>query len=330
MPGGGRNPGRDEEPRSKERSESGSRRDRDRQRERYRHAGDQRHQQYWDDRDPSYLEKRDRDYPGRREDRNPRSSREPHLQRDQPPSYREERSHEGPSVAPDEMSYDESVPSSGLRGCYNFKYIPTSRGLCQIMEIFLNMLIVICAGVSYNTAGGYNDLASLGGLYAYYYGGANAFTGAEATRVKELDVLFYQLKVPAYAATMALGGALMGYACLMLLLGVLRVPYRWPLVLVAEGILDALIGLGYLPALAFYFLKLQDNYSSAVCKEREELYRSKGHMGFGCKLHGADIAGGLFGALGVLAFPFSAFLALRAFKRVREMKKQPPRDFYDF
>ncbi|XP_076584238.1 MARVEL domain-containing protein 3 isoform X1 [Chaetodon auriga] len=205
---------------------------------------------------------------------------------------------------------------------YNFRYILTSRGLCQILELFLNLLIVICAGVPYSNNGGYRDLASLGGLYYYHFGGANAFTGADADRVKELDRLFHQLKRPPYVFTMACGGVLMIYACAMLGLGIFRVPYRWPPVLLGEALLNLLIGLGYIPALAFYFIKLQETYNDPICKEREQMYKSKGHKGFECQFHGADIAGGLFGVLGVFVFIFGAVLAVRAFRSVRELKKQ--------
>lgn len=198
----------------------------------------------------------------------------------------------------------------------------STLGLCQIMEVFVNLLIVICAGVPYSNSGGYRDLASLGGLYHYYYGGANAFTGADAVRVKELDQLFHKLKRPPYIFAMVCGGALMCYALVMLALGVFRVPYRCPPVLLGEAILNFLIGLGYIPALAFYFIKLQETYDNAICKEREQLYKSKGHEGFECRVHGADIAGGLFGVLGVVVFPFCGVLAIRAFRSVRELKTQ--------
>lgn len=194
-------------------------------------------------------------------------------------------------------------------------------GLCQLMELFVNLLIVICAGVPYSNNGGYRDLASLGGIYYYHFGGAGAFTGADADRVKELDQLFHQLKRPPYIFTMACGGVLMIYACAMLALGIFRVPYRWPPVLLGEALLNLLIGLGYIPALAFYFIKLQETYNDPICKEREQMYKSKGHKGFECQFHGADIAGGLFGVMGVFVFIFGAVFAVRAFKSVRELKK---------
>lgn len=190
------------------------------------------------------------------------------------------------------------------------------------MELAVNLLIVIFAGVPYSNNGGYRDLASLGGIYYYHFGGANAFTGADADRVKELDRLFHQLKRPPYIFTMACGGVLMIYACAMLALGIFRVPYRWPPVLLGEAVLNFLIGLGYIPALAFYFIKLQETYNNPICKEREQMYQSKGHKGFDCQFHGTDIAGGLFGVLGVFVFIFGAVLAVRAFRSVRELKKQ--------
>ncbi|XP_062404896.1 MARVEL domain-containing protein 3 [Sardina pilchardus] len=218
-------------------------------------------------------------------------------------------------------SYNQYDPQH-REALYNIRYLGTARGICQAMEVFLNLLIIICAGVSHGNKGEYRDIASLGGVYEYHYGGANAFIGAEAERVKQLDRQFYQLKLPPYVFSMACGGALMVYALVMLALGIFRVPYRWPLTLLVEAILNGLIGLGYIPAVAFYFIKLQETYNHPICKEREEMYKSKGHRGFECTLHGTDVAGGLFGVLGVILFPIGAVLAIRAFRAVRERKKQ--------
>ncbi|CAJ1049215.1 MARVEL domain-containing protein 3 [Xyrichtys novacula] len=243
----------------------------------------------------------------------------------EPPAYRDH-GHEGPSRLSRETSFYHSegmyYQHHHKPALYNLKYILTSRGLCQVMEFFVNLLIVICAGVPYSNNGGYRDLASLGGIYYYHFGGAQAFTGADADRVKELDRLFHQLKRPPYVFTMVCGGLLMVYACAMLALGVFRVPYRWPPVLLGEALVNLLISLGYIPALAFYFIKLRETYDSQICKEREQMYKSKGHKGFECQYHGADIAGALFGVLGVFVFIFGAVLAVKAFRSVRELKKQ--------
>ncbi|TRY87864.1 hypothetical protein DNTS_008917 [Danionella cerebrum] len=232
-----------------------------------------------------------------------------------------------PNYAETSSSYYDGSDTFCHKGTlYNLRYITTSRGICQLLELFLSLLIIICAGVNHSNSGRYRDIASLGGLYQYYYGGANAFTGAEAQKVQQLDDQFYKLKLPPYVYSMACGGALMGFIAALLAMGVFRVPYRFPLVLLFEALLDLLIGLGFIPAIVFYFLKLQDIYNDSICKERETLYASKGHRGFECNYNGADVAGGLFGVLGCIIFPISAVLSIRAFKRVREMKQRPNED----
>ncbi|XP_052456968.1 MARVEL domain-containing protein 3 [Carassius gibelio] len=285
------------------------------------------------DKDYSSRDRRDEDREDRRyRDDRSQSHREKQryadTQRD-PRVYEDSRYHSQgvPSYTETSSSYyDDSQPYNHKGALYNLKYIITSRGICQVMVFFLSLLIVICAGVNYSNSGRYRDIASLGGLYQYYYGGANAFTGAEAQKVQQLDDQFYQLKLPPYVYSMACGGALMLYACAMLALGVFRMPYRFPPLLLAEALLDVLIGLGFIPALAFYFIKLQEIYNDPVCKEREAMYSSKGHRGFECNLNGADIAGGLFGVLGVIIFLISAVFAIKAFIRVRKMKQRPTED----
>lgn len=195
-------------------------------------------------------------------------------------------------------------------------------GLSQIAQFVVNLLIVICAGVPYSNTGRYQDLASLGGLYYYYYGGAQAFTTAEAAKVNQLDDQFYQLKLPPYIFSMACGGALMAYALVMLALGVFRVPYRCPAVLLIEAVLDGLISLGYIPAVAFYFIKVKETYNNPICKQREEMYSGKGIKGYECSISGMDIAVGFFGIVGIFVFMFSTVLAIRAFRAVRQMKQQ--------
>ncbi|KAK1798894.1 hypothetical protein P4O66_006679, partial [Electrophorus voltai] len=199
--------------------------------------------------------------------------------------------------------------------------------ICQVIEFFLNMLIIICAGVPYSNTGRYRDIANLGGIYYYYYGGAQAFTAQEAAQVQQLDDRFYQLKIPPYIFTMAAGGALMAYALAVLALGVFRVPFRRPPVLLVESVLDGLISLGYVPAVAFYFIKLKEIYNNQICKDREAMYKSKGLQASECTFSGTDVAEGLFGVMGTLVFCLSAVLAVKAFRAVRKMRQ--PREVDD-
>ncbi|KAM3919462.1 MARVEL domain-containing protein 3 isoform 1-T1 [Leptodactylus fuscus] len=238
--------------------------------------------------------------------------------------YPSERSYppNGPEMY--DMEYYEAESDGGILDCHKCRYLCTGRACCQLVEVLLNMLILICCSVSYNSTGGYTGITNLGGIYYYQYGGAyNGFSGADGQKAQELDVQFYNLKLPTVTASMAFGGALMAFSCLMVLLGVLRVPWHWPIWLLVECVLDIAIAVGYMPALYFYFRHLQDAYNSQVCKDRETLYSSKGYQGFSCALHGADIAAALFACMAIIAFFMSAFLAVKGFRTVRHQKKKP-------
>ncbi|XP_069595244.1 MARVEL domain-containing protein 3 isoform X1 [Ranitomeya imitator] len=223
-----------------------------------------------------------------------------------------------------ELEYYEAEREGGILDCHKCKYLCTGRACCQLVEVLLNMLILICCSVSYNSTGGFTGITNLGGIYYYQFGGAySGFSGADGEKAQELDVQFYNLKLPTVTASMAFGGALMAFSCLMVLLGVLRVPWRWPVCLLVECGLDIAIAVGYMPALYFYFKRLQDAYDTQVCKDREALYSSKGYQGFTCALHGADIAAALFACMAIIAFFMSAVLAVKGFRAVRLQKKKP-------
>ncbi|XP_069822239.1 MARVEL domain-containing protein 3 isoform X1 [Dendropsophus ebraccatus] len=223
-----------------------------------------------------------------------------------------------------DMEYYEAQTEGGILDCHKCKYLCTGRACCQLVEVLLNLLILICCSVSYNSTGGYTGITNLGGIYYYQFGGAySGFSGADGQKAQELDVEFYNLKLPTVTASMAFGGALMAFSCLMVLLGVLRVPWHWPIWLLVECILDVAIAVGYVPALYFYFRHLQDAYNSQVCKNRETLYSSKGYQGFTCAFHGGDIASALFACMAIIVFFMSAFFAIKGFQTVRRHKKKP-------
>ncbi|XP_005608457.3 MARVEL domain-containing protein 3 isoform X2 [Equus przewalskii] len=228
-----------------------------------------------------------------------------------------------PRPGPEEVEYSQSE-AAGLLECHKCRYLCTGRACCQMLEVLLNLLILACSSVSYNSTGGYTGITSLGGIYYYQFGGAySGFDGADGEKAQQLDVQFYQLKLPTVTVAMAYSGALMAFCCLLVAMGVLRVPWHCPLLLVIEGLLDVVIAGAYIPALYFYFHYLSAAYASPVCKEREALYHSKGYSGFGCSFHGADIGAGIFAALGIGVFALGAVLAFRGYRKVRKLKEKP-------
>ena len=86
-----------------------------------------------------------------------------------------------------------------------------------MLEVLLNLLILACSSVSYNSTGGYTGITSLGGVYYYQYGGAySGFSGADGEKAQQLDIQFYQLKLPTVTVAMACSGAFMAFCCLLL------------------------------------------------------------------------------------------------------------------
>ncbi|XP_064884394.1 MARVEL domain-containing protein 3 [Columba livia] len=165
-----------------------------------------------------------------------------------------------------------------------------------MVEALLAVLILVCSSVSCGPTGGYTGLPSLGGIYYYQYGGAySGFSGADGDRARQLDQRFQLLKLP----------------------------WRFPAWLLLECILDIMVAIGIVPALYYFFHFLLEVYNSSVCKEREQLYQSKGYQGFRCSLHGAEIAAGLSGCVAVLAYLLSGGLAVWGYRTVHKLKQKP-------
>ncbi|NXG09452.1 MALD3 protein, partial [Sakesphorus luctuosus] len=204
------------------------------------------------------------------------------------------------------------------------RYLCTARGCCHMVQVLLAALLLVCSSVSGGPAGGYTGLPALGGIYYYHYGGAySGFSGAEGERAQQLDQHFYLLKLPIAKAAMAAGGCFLVFSCILILIGVLRVSWRFPAWLLIECTLDIAIAVGTVPALYYFLHSLMGVYNSSVCKEREQLYQSKGYRGFWCSLHGAEVAAGLLGCMATVAYLSSAVLAVRGYRTVHQQKQKP-------
>ncbi|XP_053304733.1 MARVEL domain-containing protein 3 isoform X1 [Spea bombifrons] len=312
---------------SRDREQSKNREDRTPARYEERGRSHMEREQYPSREERSRENHQERDWPQRHYSNDRPHDHETHIS-DQEPYYKAERSFAPNGSQMNDVEYYESSSYGGILDCHKCRYLCTGRACCQMVEVLLNMLILICSSVSFNSTGGFTGITNLGGIYYYQFGGAySGFSGEDGEKAQTLDKQFYQLKLPTVRASMAFGGALMAFCCLLVLLGVLRVPWRFPVWLLVECVLDILIALGYIPALYFYFTHLHEAYNSQVCKDRESLYSSKGYQGFTCGLHGADIAAGLFACMAIIAFIASAVLAIKGFLRVRQLKKKPKSTF---
>ncbi|KAM6325139.1 MARVEL domain-containing protein 3 [Podargus strigoides] len=228
-----------------------------------------------------------------------------------------------PGAAP-EGPPGSRAAAPGLLECRRCRYLRTGSACCRMVEALLAVLILACSAVSCGSTGGYTGLASLGGVYYYQYGGAySGFSGADGEKAQQLDQRFYVLKLPIARAAMVVGGCLLLSSCIHIFVGILQLPWHFPPWLLLECTLDTVTAIGIVPALYYFFHFLLGVYNSSVCKEREQLYQSKGYQGFRCSLHGAEIAAGLSGCVAVTAYLLSAGLAVRRYRTVQKLKQGP-------
>ncbi|CAJ0941759.1 unnamed protein product [Ranitomeya imitator] len=117
-----------------------------------------------------------------------------------------------------ELEYYEAEREGGILDCHKCKYLCTGRACCQLVEVLLNMLILICCSVSYNSTGGFTGITNLGGIYYYQFGGAySGFSGI----LQMLEVILNALvlicivashfSLSGFSAGMASGGFGGGY-----------------------------------------------------------------------------------------------------------------------
>ncbi|XP_029464109.1 MARVEL domain-containing protein 3 [Rhinatrema bivittatum] len=242
----------------------------------------------------------------------------------------------------EETGYLEAEREGGLLECNKCRYLCTGRACCQLVEVLLNMLILICGSVSYNSTGGYTGITSLGGVLqilevvlnalvllciisSYFvlsgvssaFGSNNfnfPFEGQELQQVQQLDQQFTVLRAP-----LLYGGLAFSLGLGALTLGVLaagskhlqQLSRKW---LLLEAIFSLSASLSYAAAVAiFLHFALQIN-STDVCKRRERLYARNGLTWMNCELAGTDGAAATFGVLLVLFYGASIVLAIRAYR----------------
>lgn len=206
---------------------------------------------------------------------------------------------------------------------------PSFAACCQMLEVLLNLLILACSSVSYNSRGAtqaspaWGEFTTTSSWRAY-----SGFSGADGEKAQQLDIQFYQLKkLPTVTVAMACSGAFMAFCCLLLTLGVLRVPWHCPRCWWLKVCCTCLLP-GHTSGLVLLFPQPLGCLMSPLCKERRHCTRSKGYSGFSCSFHGGDIGAGIFAALGIGVFAVGAVLAIRGYQKGQEAEGEACRNVW--
>ncbi|XP_051884738.1 MARVEL domain-containing protein 3-like isoform X2 [Pristis pectinata] len=220
-----------------------------------------------------------------------------------------------------EMHYFKQEDSGEILNCYRCRYLCTNRGIVQMLEAMLNMLVLVCVVASYIILSGYS---SNGGLATSFFSINSDYSPLEGEQLKEvqkLDREFIVMRAPELYA-----GIGVSIAMFAITLGIMikdaqflhNMSLKW---LMFEVIFNILASLGYTAAVGVYLYFVLQINATDVCKRRELLYARYGLNWMNCDLSGSDAAAACFGILLAIFYCASAILAVQFYRKVRKQNK---------
>ncbi|XP_078066890.1 MARVEL domain-containing protein 3-like isoform X2 [Mustelus asterias] len=220
-----------------------------------------------------------------------------------------------------EMQYVEPEDSGGILNCYSCRYLCTNRGIVQMLEAVLNLLVLVCVVASYIILSGYS---SNGGLATSFFSVNSNYSPLEGDQLKQaqkLDREFILMRAPELYT-----GIGVTIAMFAITLGIMvknaqplhKSSMKW---LIFEVIFNVLAFLGYAAAVGLYLYFILQVNSTDVCKERERLYARYGLNWMNCDLSGSDAAAACFGILLAISYCGSAILAVQFYRKLRQLNR---------
>ncbi|MEE6465235.1 hypothetical protein FKM82_006502 [Ascaphus truei] len=189
----------------------------------------------------------------------------------------------------------------------------------QFVEITAGLLVLICVIASYAVITGYTSSAGFSSFSidtAY-----SPFEGNELKQVREIDMLYSQMRAPGVYGGVAFSTVLCVLTISFLILGtkpIHRVSIR---ILFAELVFDAIACIGYIVAVGLYLHFIKMVNSTDTCKTRERLYAGRGYTWMNCEVQGGDAAVALFGLIAACVYLPSAILCALYIKTVRDFQR---------
>ncbi|XP_072926259.1 MARVEL domain-containing protein 3-like isoform X2 [Hemitrygon akajei] len=220
-----------------------------------------------------------------------------------------------------EMHYFNHDDSEGILNCYKCRYLCTNRGIVQMLEATLNMLVLVCVVASYIILSGYS---SNGGLATSSFSINSDYSPLEGEQLKEvqkLDREFIVMRAPELYTGIGISIAMFAITLAIMIKGAQvlhNMSLKW---LILELIFNILASLGYAAAVgAYLYFVLQIN-ATDVCKRRELLYARYGLNWMNCDLAGSDAAAACFGILLAIFYCVSAILVVQFYRKVEKQNK---------
>ncbi|XP_067854095.1 MARVEL domain-containing protein 3-like isoform X2 [Heptranchias perlo] len=257
-----------------------------------------------------------------------RSEKETSLPDDEQISYRHNKYAE--TAPPDyvitedkrsEIQYFEPEDSGEILNCYRCRYLCTNRGIVQMLEVMLNMLVLVCVVASYIVLSGYSSNGGLATSFFSINSDYSPFEGEQLQQVQQLDREFILMRGPQLYSGIGLTIAMFAIT-----LGIMikaarhlhNMSLKW---LIFEVTFNVLASLGYAAAVGLYLYFVLQINTTDVCKKRELFYARYGLNWMNCDLAGADGTAAFFGILLAICYCVSAVLAVHFYRKVGQQNR---------
>ncbi|XP_060706211.1 MARVEL domain-containing protein 3 isoform X1 [Hemiscyllium ocellatum] len=277
----------------------------------------------------------------------PNSSRQPYSPSESKHDSREEYSQPPGSRVP--PSHPNSRPSSSSPPYYSSpsltntpptppkesfgtkcSYMCSRRGLLQIFEIILNLVVLICAAATQSASAGFDSIGGFGSTYYYNMGYANSgFLNHEVQQIGELDVQYNRMKSATVYCAVGLSVILFAFAVAFLVAGCIMRHNRSSVqdstvlnFLIMECVVKALAAVVYLIGVALYLHFIHKINATDTCKQRESLYNRHGYSSVKCAILGTEVAVSIFAVMLIIVYVAEVVLGVLAYRKVHAARPE--------
>lgn len=220
-----------------------------------------------------------------------------------------------------EFKHEDSGGISNRSSC---RYLCTNRGIVQMLEAVLNLLVLVCVVASYVVLSGYSSNGGLATSFFSINSNYSPLEGEQLKDVQKLDREFILLRAPELYSGIGVTIAMFAITLAIMIKGAQnlhKMPLKW---LIFEVIFNILASLGYAAAVGVYLYFVLQVNGTDICKRRELLYARYGLNWMNCDLSGSDAAAACFAIILVICHCVSAILAAKLCRTVRELNKNTP------
>ncbi|XP_075441971.1 MARVEL domain-containing protein 3-like isoform X2 [Ascaphus truei] len=262
---------------------------------------------------PPHRGPSNRDHEDYRPDR-ARRDRRPHASNGRSSSQGPPRSqYSRPATAPPRTSSQHYSPHSHRNyaekqtfseKCNN---LCSRRGLLQLVEIFLNLLVLVCASATQSASAGFSSIGGFGSSYYYSMGySMSGFQGDEVNQITQLDVQYNRMKLPTVYCAAGIGLLLLTLTLSFLAAHCMSSVVQNRKLLLAEEVLNVVSAVTYIISIGIYIHFIKQINGTEMCKQREALYSRHGFNSVNCDILGTEVAVCVFAMMLVVLYIASA------------------------